>query len=285
MTTTVIPTTKQGRSSVTHYRDVLVVSGDCSLTVDLHLPDDLGDPYPIILFSHDSLACLAWQSLAQIGDWFAARGFCFVRFRKTDADNREVFSRAGDTLSTALDHLGEVLDRVLSDAFPCAGRMDKQQVFLLGHGRGGGLSVLKAVEDARISKLVTWGGVSDFGKKWDADYVKKWKKEGSAKLPEQPLVSLDFEVYTDYQAHLDRLYLPAAVLKLKTPLLAIHGRCDEAICVRAAYEVTDWNKDCAELYVIEDADHVFGSLHPGREGIISPYLKEALDKTLNFLLN
>jgi hypothetical protein len=285
MATTVIPTTKQGRSSVTHYRDVLVVSGDYSLTVDLHLPDDLDGPYPVILFSHDSLACLAWQSLAQIGDWFAAHGFCFVRFRSSGPDNQEVFSRAGDTLSSALDHLGVVLDRVLSDAFLYGGRMDKHQVFLLGHGRGGGLSILKAVEDARICKLVTWGGVSDFGKKWNADYVKKWKTEGSAILPERPSVSLGFGVYTDYQAHLDRLYLPAAVLKLKTPLLAIHGRCDETVCVRAAYEMTDWNKDCAELYVIEDADHVFGSLHPGREGIVSPYLKEALDKTLNFLLN
>gem|GEM_PF-6424042 len=255
--------------------------------VDVHLPGNRDRACPVILFSHDSLACRTWESLAQIGDWFADRGFCFVRFHESHhGATSEISSpHPGNTLSTALDRLGQVLDRVLSDSFPFAADLDPHRVFLLGHGRGGGLCILKAVEDSRICKLVTWGSVSDFGKQWDADFVKKWKKEGVAKLPDQPSVSLDFGVYQDYQAHLDRLYLPAAVLKLPIPLLAIHGRCDEMVCVRAAYEMTDWNKDCAELYVIEDADHVFRCSCPDQKGIFSPHLKEALDKTLNFLLN
>lgn len=291
MTTTVIPTTKQGHRAVTHYHDVLTVCGGCPLTVDLHLPGNADAPCPVILFSHDFLACGAWTSLAQIGDWFASRGFCFVRFHTASPEpaenpgDRKVPAEAGHTLSRALDQLGHVLDRVLSEVFPYAAQIDRHRVFLLGHGAGGGLSILKAVEDGRICKLVTWGAVSDYSRKWNADFVKKWKKEGSTTLPDPPSVPVDFCLYTDYQAHLDRLYLPAAVLRLKTPLLAVHGRCDEAVCVRAAYEMTDWNKDCAELYVIEDADHVFGSGRPGREEIFSPHLKEALDKTLNFLLN
>jgi dienelactone hydrolase len=265
------------------------------ILLDVHAPEEMPARYPVIIFSHGFKGFKDWGTFNQIAAWFAARGFCFVKFNfshnGTSPDYPEEFvdlaSFAANTFSKEMDDLGRVIDFIwenpLGNSIP-----DRSRLFLTGHSRGGGIAILKAAEDKRVRKLVTWAAVNDFGKSWNPKYTEQWKKNGKIEVLNSRTgqkMPLNYSLYEDYQRHLDRLYIPAAVVKLNIPFLIIHGRNDETICVRAAYEMNDWNKDCTELYIVEGANHVFGAKHPWDLAQLPEYEQEVLHKTLNFLLN
>ncbi|HEX5554066.1 MAG TPA: prolyl oligopeptidase family serine peptidase [Chitinophagaceae bacterium] len=272
-------------------------SDDKPILVDVHLPQHVSGTYPVIIFSHGFKGFKDWGTFNQLAGWFACKGFCFVKFNfshnGTTPGNPEEFtdlcSFAANTLSKEMDDLGKVIDFVLGKEFSEKGAApDENRVYLMGHSRGGGIAILKAAEDKRVKKLVTWAAVNDFDKSWTGKLAEKWAKEGKIEVLNSRTgqrMPLNYSLYEDYQAHLDRLYIPAAVMKLKIPFLIVHGRADETVCVRAAYEMNDWNKDCTELYIVEDANHVFGARHPWNSGQFPTHTRDALHKTLNFLLN
>lgn len=266
------------------------------ILLDVHIPEKTGRPCPVIIFCHGFKGFKDWGTFNCIAAWFARQGFCFVKFNfshngTTPAAPEEftdLESFAANTFSRELNDLGAVIDFVLGGSFPSAVHPDPGRIFLIGHSRGGAIAILKAAEDKRISRLVTWAAVNDFDKSWNHRLLENWKKKGQIEVVNSrtsQLMPLDYGLYEDYQAHLDRLYVPSAVVRLSIPFLVIHGRNDETVCVRSAYELNDWNKDCTQLYIVEGANHVFGGRHPWNVGKLPPHTEEALLRTLNFLLN
>mgnify|MGYP002020764100 CR=1 FL=1 len=54
-------------------------------------------------------------------------------------------------------------------------RVIENSINLLGHSRGGGISLLKTAEDSRISKVVSWASPSDLLRKLPSgDKLKLW---------------------------------------------------------------------------------------------------------------
>ena len=47
--------------------------------------------------------------------------------------------------------------------------IDIQNITVIGHSRGGGISIIKASEDQRITKLITWASVSDYGSRFGSE--------------------------------------------------------------------------------------------------------------------
>lgn len=266
------------------------------LMLDVHTPGNHTEKSPVVIFSHGFKGFKDWGPFNLIADRFAASGITFVKFNfshngvtpRHPTEFTDLESFAENTLSKEMEDLGKVMDFVLSDDVVKKHHLDADKLYLIGHSRGGGTSILKSAEDKRVKKLVTWGAVSDFGKDWTPDFVKKWKKEGhivvrnSRTGQEMPV---NYSLYDDYQKHLDKLYIQAAIIKMNIPFLIIHGRDDETVGVNAAYDMNDWNKDFTELYIVEDADHVFGARHPWDSDKLPVQTDEVLHKTLNFLLN
>lgn len=265
------------------------------MLLDMHLPDREG-LCPLIIFSHGFKGFKDWGTFELIASACASEGFCFVKFnfshngttpeRPTEFVDLNAFRQ--NTLSKELDDLGIVIDYLLGGSHEASGRIDPNKLYLAGHSRGGGISILKAAEDPRVKKLVTLGAVNNFGRQWKPEVVDKWRKEGVMEVLNSrtgQLMPLDYGLYDDYQKHLDRLYIPAKVQQMDLPYLIIHGRKDETVCIRRAYELNDWNKDCTDLFVIEDADHVFGGAHPWNKPYLPPATLLALNKMFKFLLN
>ena len=264
--------------------------------IDVRTPVKSADKVPFIIFSHGFKGFKDWGTFNMIADWFAEKDLGFVKFNfshngvtpESPLDFVDIDAFAKNTFSKEMDDLGSVMDFVLSEPFLKENNFDPDQLYLVGHSRGGGISILKAAEDKRVKKLVTWGAVNDFGKYWTPDVVKKWEKAGQIEVLNSRTglqMPLNYSLYEDYQKHLDRLYIQAAVIKINIPFLIIHGRNDETVGVSAAYEMNDWNKDCTEIYIVEEANHVFGAKHPWDSGHLPKLTEEVLHKTLKFLLN
>lgn len=266
------------------------------IDIDVRTPVKSADKIPFIIFSHGFKGFKDWGTFNMIADWFAEKGLGFVKFNfshngvtpESPLDFVDLDAFAKNTFSKEMDDLGSVMDFVLSEPFLKENNFDPDQLYLVGHSRGGGISILKTAEDKRVRKLVTWGAVNDFGKYWTPDVVKKWEKAGQMEVLNSRTglqMPLNYSLYEDYQKHLDRLYIQAAVIKINVPFLIIHGRNDETVGVSAAYEMNDWNKDCTEIYIVEEANHVFGAKHPWDSGHLPKLTEEVLHKTLKFLLN
>lgn len=262
--------------------------------LDILLPCRPAGSFPVVVFCSGLQGFRDPHTFDRLARWFTRQGLGFVRFgfpcdgTAPTMPPEGIGASGSHTFSGELDVLGQVINFILETSFPGSFRVDPGRLYVMGYSDGGGIAILKAAEDPRVKKLVTWAAVNDFGKFWKPDEIHRWKKEARVAVSGRRSIRQvppGYRLYRDYESHLDRLYIPSAILKLEIPFLVVHGRDDETVCVRAAYEMNDWNKDCTTLCIVEGANHAFGAPHPGHGGGLPPHTLEALHKTLNFLLN
>jgi uncharacterized protein len=252
-----------------------------------------GGKKPVVIFSHGFQGFKDWGSFDLIGDIFAEQGFVYVKFNfshngttpdhPVDFVDLEAF--ANDNFTIELDDLGVVIDWLFAENFPVeATEMDAGEIYLIGHSRGGGISILKAREDNRVKKVCTWASLNEVGKYWTEEQLQKIKEDGVTFIKNTRTLQqlpIRWQMYENYFANLERLYIPEAVKELKQPLLIIHGIKDETVPVSCALEMKDWNEK-ADLFLIENGTHVFGAKHPWKEDKLPPDFDVVVNETLKF---
>jgi dienelactone hydrolase len=252
-----------------------------------------GTPKPIIIFSHGFKGFKDWGPFDLLANKFAEAGFVYVKFNfshnGTTVDHPMDFvdleAFGNDNITIELDDLGVVVDWIISTEFPVDNNeLDRNNIYLSGHSRGGGISILKAREDARIKKICTWASLNEVGKYWTKEELDKIKRDGVVYLPNartNQMMPIKWQMYENYFANLNRLYIPDAVKQINIPFLIIHGTKDETVPVECAQEMQDWNKN-AQLFLIENGNHVFGAKHPWTAGSLSRDFDLVFNKTLEF---
>jgi hypothetical protein len=93
-------------------------------------------------------------------------------------------------------------------------QFDTENMFLIGHSRGGGISIIKASEDARIKKIVTWASVADFESRLKVDGFEEWKKTGVTYIP-NTRTNQNMPLYFQFYEDLDFLFENYYVIYLK----------------------------------------------------------------------
>jgi pimeloyl-ACP methyl ester carboxylesterase len=248
---------------------------------------------PVVVFSHGFKGFKDWGAFDLVADKFAEAGFVFVKFsfshngttidHPVDFVDLEAFGN--DNISIELDDLGVVLDWVCSEKFVVEHReCDTEQIFLCGHSRGGGISILKAREDARVKKLCTWGSVNEIGKYWKQEEMEKIKRDGVIFIPNvrtNQMMPIKWQMYEDYFANINRLFIPDAVKQLTVPFLIIHGASDETVPVSSATEMHEWCKHSG-LLIVENGNHNFGGKHPWDKSELPVHLQTVVNATTNF---
>jgi pimeloyl-ACP methyl ester carboxylesterase len=78
------------------------------------------------------------------------------------------------------------------------------------------------------------------------------------------------------------LNIEKSVRSLKIPHLIIHGESDPTVLIKEAEDLHKWNPN-SELYIVNDADHVFGGSHPSILEELPADLQEVVDKTMDFI--
>jgi pimeloyl-ACP methyl ester carboxylesterase len=278
---------------ITHERNLILQSRhNRPFLVDIYYRKD-GQQKPVVVFCHGFKGFKDWGPFDLLAKKFAAAGFVYVKFNfshnGTTVDHPMDFvdleAFGNDNLSIEMDDLGVVIDWIFSKQFPVSeNEMDRNKLYLMGHSRGGGISVLKTKEDARVKKVCTWGSPNEFSKYWSQEELDKIKREGVAFIGNartRQMMPIKWQMYENYFANLPRLFMPDVVKQMQIPLLIVHGTDDETVPVQAAIDMHSWNSR-SELLVLEKCNHSFGAKHPYAGNELTSDLQKAASATMEF---
>ena len=249
-------------------------------------------PKPVIIFSHGFKGFKDWGHFNLLAQTFAEQNFVFVKFnfsyngttKESPLDFADLEAFGNNNYSIELDDLGKVIDWVLNTE-TLSNEIDLEQLNLLGHSRGGGITLLKAHEDKRVKKIVTWASVDSFLNRMKEYDLKKWKEKGvlftlnTRTNQEMPLY---YQFYKDLLKNSKRLDIITAANELTIPFLIIHGTSDLAVSFEEANSL-HLNSKHSELLLIEGAGHAFGAKHPFEENVLPYHAEIAVKKTIEFL--
>lgn len=250
---------------------------------------------PVILFCHGYKGFKDWGAWDLVAKRFAENGCCFIKFNfshnggtiEQPVDFPDLESFGNNTYSKELSDVSSMLDWIFDKKNPYAKHMDLSKIIIIGHSRGGGIATLQTAFDSRISKLVTWAGVSDFKSRFpQGDALIKWKEAGvmyaenGRTLQRMPHF---YSFYTDFLQNEKNLTIATATKEINKPTLIIHGDLDTSVLYNEALKLHSWIVQ-SQLITIEKANHVFGAQHPWIHGFLPNDLKSVVDKTIKFAI-
>jgi pimeloyl-ACP methyl ester carboxylesterase len=247
---------------------------------------------PIVIFVHGFKGFKDWGHFDLLAKEVAQQDFVFIKFNfsynGTTPENPLEFvdldAFGNNNYIIELNDLEKVIDWALSDP-SIAQEVDKEAVYLIGHSRGGGIAILKAAEDPRVKKLVTWASVSDFLNRNKKRTIDTWHEIGivytfNSRTQQQMPLYLQF--YETMQENKERLNIVKAVKHLSIPFLIVHGTKDDAVDLKDAEELHRAGKH-SELLVVGEANHTFGAKHPFEELSFTEHTQFVVERSLAFL--
>lgn len=252
-------------------------------------------PKPIVLFIHGFKGFKDWGHWECIAKEFAQAGFIFIKFNfshnGTTIDDPSNFADLDafgqNNYSLELSDIDQVLDWCHQQSQIDGAELDLDQINLIGHSRGGGISIIKAASDTRIKRLVTWAAVSRLDYSWRKknDLIEQWKNEGVRYIMNgrtKQNMPLNFQLYEDFSINEATYDIETRLASFTKPFLIIHGSTDPAVPVSMAEQLKAWASH-AELLIIADANHVFGGSHPYTLDALPPHAKTMVDASMRFL--
>lgn len=256
---------------------------------DLYLP--LNKESTVVIFSHGFKGFKDWGAFNEIASYFQQTGYTFLKFNyshngttiKDPLNFSDLEAFGNNNFSKELYDLNQVINWVEEDLTK---KVNIKHLVLLGHSRGGGLSVLKGASDDRIDKIISWASVCDFENRLPKDKIDIWKDRGvvyayNSRTKQQ--MPMYYQFRENYYANKKKLSIPRAAQKLLKPTLIVHGDLDPTVNIEEAIQLHQWIKS-SKLYIVEGADHVFNVKHPFMStDFFSKELTLALEKTLEFL--
>jgi pimeloyl-ACP methyl ester carboxylesterase len=263
------------------------ITGSNEKTILIDLTFDQKQPNaPLIIFVHGFKGFKDWGAHHLTAHYFAQNGYRYLKFNlshsgvpadhPTDVSDMEAF--ASNTFSKEMLDVEIVIDYALKN-------LNVDKVILIGHSRGGGLSILQAAQNPAVKALVTWSAIADFSSLWGKEREEEWIKEGkiyvvNARTKEK--MPLNITLLEDFNSNKDKLNIVEAAKKINIPWLIIHGDEDVNVPLEIAIQLSNANSN-SRLVKIKNANHVFGASHPYTSNTLPPLLFEVCEKTLKFL--
>lgn len=246
--------------------------------------------YPdyLVIFAHGFRGFKDWGTHHLVAKYFAERAINFIKFN---------FSHSG----VSPENLSDITDLTLfSNNTPSKELYDLNQVIgfakakfpflklaLIGHSRGGGISILQTATDLRIEKLITWAAIGAFRDLWKREDEIEWRKTGihftlNARTKQQ--MPLNISLLDDVLNHEKEFNLIDAAKRILKPWLIIHGDNDPAVNVEVAKEFHTIQPQKSKLLIINGADHVFGASHPYTDEKLPSDLEKVCEACADFIL-
>ena len=251
---------------------------------------------PLVIFCHGYKGFKDWGAWDLVANAFMKADFCFVKFNfshnggtvEQPIDFPDLDAFAENNYSKELQDLDDIISFLISEKNTFLNQISTKNITVIGHSRGGGISILKTNEDPRIKKLVTWASVSSFGKRTSTTGdLEQWKKDGvkyvlngrtKQKMPH------NFQFYLDFKANEARLNIENATKNINVPQLIIHATDDPSVLFEEALNLKKWNPK-SELFKIENSNHVFDASHPWLDNKMPKNLEKVVTKTIDFIKN
>ena len=163
--------------------------------------------------------------------------------------------------------------------------IETEEIFLIGHSRGGSVSILKACEDDRVKKVVSWAAVPDLASFLSIDQVSVWTEKGVHYVrngrthQDMPMY---YQLVEDFLSNQSRFDIGAQLKHLKIPFMAIHGDADETVPVESLQLFKSYYPSL-NTHGIKDATHTFGGKHPWESEDLPTHAVELVAETVAFL--
>lgn len=265
------------------------------IAVDFYWKED-SKIKPIVLFMHGFKGFKDWGHWASMAAVFAEQGYCFVAMnfshngttleQPVDFADLEAFGH--NNYSKELADVQAVVEGIAKGKLPeDIPTLQKDNITLVGHSRGGPIALITALEQGAVRRVVTWAGVHALDYRWadDPDHVKEWQEKGVVHVfngRTQQQMPLYYQLYEDFEANRERLSVRKTLQQLEKPYLVIHGTADPAVPIESA----DWLEQegqQVDKVIIENANHVFGGMHPFHGEELPLHSQQLVQKTLNFI--
>ncbi len=242
-----------------------------------------------IIFIHGFKGFKDWGFGPYLAEYFADKGNFVITFNfshngvgENSTEFNELEKFAQNTYSREINEVEEIIKIYKTGFFGETNPNPK--IGLLGHSRGGAVSIAAASLSSDIDALVTWSAISKFDRFSDRQ-KREWKEKGYLEIINsrtKQVMRLNKTLLTDIEENSnDKLNLQVALSKLTIPYLIIHGDQDLAVPLSEAEQIYEWsNKETTEFYRISGTGHTFDIKHPF-EGS-SPAFDKVLEKTNHF---
>jgi len=243
---------------------------------------------PLVVFVHGYKGYKDWGAWDLMAEKFAEAGFFFVKFNfshnGTTVEDPHNFADleafGNNNYSKELSDLGVVIDHFVKHP-----NVDDQKIILIGHSRGGGISIIKTFEDERINGLITLASVDTLERFPKDEALENWKTKGvyyvlnGRTKQEMPHY---YQFYEDFEKDEHRFDVERATEMAKAHVLVIHGTNDESVSVKSAEHLHILNPN-SELFLIENANHTFGSKEPWEDNNLPKELNIVVEKCIQFI--
>ena len=136
-----------------------------SLTGTVHRNEDT-TRRPVVVLVHGFKGFKDWGFFPYLADRLAQAGHVAIRVNFSlngIGDEPGEFTRLDlfeqNSISQEMDDLNFLLDVLHREELREAGRIDRYRLGLVGHSRGGAVSLLVAAQNTTVSALATWSAV------------------------------------------------------------------------------------------------------------------------------
>lgn len=244
---------------------------------------------PLVIFVHGYKGYKDWGAWDLMAEKFAKSGFFFVKFNfshnGTTVDDPLHFADleafGNNNYTKELSDLGIVIDSFIKDP-----HVDSEKIILIGHSRGGGISIIKTFEDERINGLITLASVDTLDRFPTGELLENWKRGGVYYVLNgrtQQEMPHYYQFYEDYEKNIHHFDVERATEMAKAYMLIIHGTEDEAVNVKHAEHLHILNPN-SELFLIEGGNHTFGAKEPWNNPELPDDLNKVTEKCIDFLV-
>ena len=244
---------------------------------------------PLVIFAHGYKGYKDWGAWDLMAKKFAEASFFFVKFNfshngttiNQPKDFADLEAFGNNNFSKEMSDYDEVLNHFYNHQ-----NVDQEKVAIIGHSRGGGITVIKGFEDERVKVLVALAGVSNFKYRFPSqDRFEDWKTQGvmysENKRTHQQMPHY-FQFFEDFEQNEERFDIQYAAQHLEKPFLIVQGTNDEAVKDKEALLLNEWCKT-SELVTIENANHTFGAKEPWTEEELPADLEKAVLAMTSFI--
>ena len=121
---------------------------------------------PCLIYVHGFKGFKDWGFIPYVGNYFSTRGFFVITFNfshngvgesLTEFNELEKFAK--NTVSLEVEELTEIIDAYTAGFF-C--EKQNQKIGIIGHSRGGGVSLIMASQRKSVDAVAVWASISKF---------------------------------------------------------------------------------------------------------------------------
>ncbi len=241
-----------------------------------------------IILVHGFKGFKDWGFGPYIANYFANFGYFVLTFNfshngigKNLIEFTELDKFANNTFSLEIEELIELIKAYRNGFFE---NNLVKKIGLIGHSRGGAISLLTSKIVNEINSVAVWATISKLDR-YSERQKENWRKKGYFEVfnsRTKQKMKLNLSLLEDIEKNKDGiLNLEKAVKELNRPLFIAHGEQDLAANIKEAQQLYSWsNKAITEFYKFQNTGHTFGIKHPFENS--NSVFEELLNKTKIF---